>query len=69
VIERRWDLTAFLGHLRTWSAVGCARRNGHDPLIEAARELGEIWPGGGREPLPLQWPFMGRWGVIGGEAA
>jgi SAM-dependent methyltransferase len=69
VIERRWDLTAFLGHLGTWSAVGCARRNGHDPLIEAAGELREIWPGGGREPLPLQWPFMGRWGVIGGEAA
>ncbi len=68
LIERHWDLATFLGHLGTWSAVQRAREQGWDPVPAAAAELCQIWPGGGTEPLPLAWPFMGRWGVVGAEA-
>jgi len=63
-IERRWNLTALLTHIGTWSAVQRCREAGGDPLPGLAAALAPLWPGQGNEPLLVRWPFMGRWGAV-----
>jgi SAM-dependent methyltransferase len=63
-IERQWDLQALMGYLGTWSAVQAARQAGIDPLPPLQQEFAALWPDGGRQPLLLRWPFMGRWGAV-----
>ena len=63
-IERHWNLHQLLGYLGTWSAVQAAHQAGQDLLAPLAAELERLWPSSGATPLPLCWPFMGRWGEV-----
>jgi SAM-dependent methyltransferase len=54
---------AFLGYVRTWSAVVAARRaEGADPVVELERSLDALWPAG--EVREVQWPMAIRAGRV-----
>jgi SAM-dependent methyltransferase len=61
-IERYWTLSELIAHIGTWSAVQRSREAGIDLLPALQAELAALWPDIGRAPLPMRWPFMGRWG-------
>ncbi|MFQ6538106.1 MULTISPECIES: class I SAM-dependent methyltransferase [Aphanothece] len=63
-IERHWRLSDLLGHIGTWSALQRSRHQGLELLEPLEAALGRQWPGQGSTPLPLRWPFMGRWGRV-----
>lgn len=57
-------LPAFLGYVRTWSAVGrYFAAKGDDPVEELGNELAPVW-GDPKTPRPITWPISmraGRW--------
>ena len=54
-LEKRWDLAALVGYLRTWSATQRYEAAlGKDPLLVVARELEEAW-GDPRTVRPFRW--------------
>jgi methyltransferase family protein len=63
-IEARLTLSALLGYLRTWSAVGnYLSAKGHDPVTALEPELAAAW-GDPTVPQPIVWPLFvraGRW--------
>ena len=63
-IECALNLPAFLGYVRTWSAVGrFIAVKGYDPVDELGGALGAIW-GDPDTPTPITWPIAmraGRW--------
>jgi SAM-dependent methyltransferase len=67
----RLTLSALLGYVRTWSAVGRYQRDtGIDPVPELERGLAAVW-GNPDEPRRFDWPLSvraGRW-LRGAEAA
>jgi ubiquinone/menaquinone biosynthesis C-methylase UbiE len=63
-IERLWTLQELIASIGTWSAVQRCRQSGQDPLPELEAELRRVWPGAGAAPIPVRWPFMGRWGRV-----
>ena len=65
MLEQRWNLDAFTGYLRTWSAVAAYRaQHGTDPVADFERELAKHWSA--RETTHLvRWPLTIRAGHVG----
>lgn len=54
-LERRWDLAALMGYLRTWSASQRYREaKGSDPLLLVREDLAEAWGPPGKI-RPFRW--------------
>jgi len=55
LLEKRWDLAALMGYLRTWSASQRYREaKGRDPLLSVREELAEAW-GPPEKIRPFRW--------------
>ena len=62
VMEAHWSLTAFLGYVRTWSAVTRFRaERGLDPVDPLADDLRPLW-GEDAAPRRVRWPLSLRVG-------
>jgi SAM-dependent methyltransferase len=62
MLEKRWDLAALVGYLRTWSATQRYEAAlGKDPLLVVARELEQAW-GDPRTVRPFRWDLDMRVG-------
>ncbi len=61
-IERDWTLADMLGYVRTWSAVGAARRAGRGDVVERFEaDLADIW-GDAERRRRISWPISVRAG-------
>lgn len=60
----RWDLTAMIGYLKTWSAVhNYMEREGEDPLRLMKSSLEAAWGDPG-EVMAVNWPIILRVGTV-----
>ncbi len=63
-IERDWTLADLLGYLRTWSAVGAARKAGRGDVVERFEaDLADIW-GDAERRRRVSWPVAVRAGRV-----
>ena len=63
-MEVRWDLEAYVGYLRSWSATQAyIKKNGRDPLELVGDELMQAW-GDAAMARPVLWPMTIRAGWI-----
>ena len=59
-----WTLDAYMGYIRTWSAVKLFERaHGWDPVVELEAALGEFWQAD--ESKPIEFELFGRIGRRG----
>jgi len=64
MLEHQWTLDAFLGYLRTWSAVAAYRaKHGVDPVVAFAKDLGEQWTDP-QTTHTVRWPLTIRAGRV-----
>jgi len=63
-IKQEWDLSDFIGYLRTWSATReFQRKNEEDPLLIVNRALAKAW-GGAEVRHMVRWPIYLRLGRV-----
>ncbi len=63
-IERDWNLSQFIGYVKTWSAAKNAQREGASSLIEAfENEISDAWDDPDQTKR-IKWPIAGRIGRI-----
>jgi ubiquinone/menaquinone biosynthesis C-methylase UbiE len=61
-MEVRWELSRFLGYLRTWSATArYVDAVGADPVLAVEKEMAPLW-GDPRSPRKISWPLALRVG-------
>ena len=63
-IRLQWDLAAFLGYVRSWSATARLRAQAGDaPLLAFEQQLRELW-GDPAAPREVRWPITMRAGTL-----
>ena len=63
-MQMQWDLEAYVGYLRSWSATqNYIKKNGQDPLEWVGEELLQAW-GDPKRTRFVQWPIFVRAGWV-----